>query len=559
MSQQATISQGGGAGGIHPGRLFAASCVALISTAVVFIVAGAILGDLKKYFVFDNVQVGYIKGATIWGFTLSIFAFGPLVDLLGMKLLMRVAFIFHVIGILMMVFAAQLGAIASPFWMLFFGAAIVALGNGTVEAVCNPMIATIYPNNKTHKLNQFHMWFPGGQVIAGLLAFALGKAGLEGNPHLWQIQLGIVLVPAFIYFILFTGQKFPKTERVQAGISFGGMVKATLLRPLFIILFICMAITASLELGTTSWIINVLQAGGINGILVLVWITGLMAILRGCAGPIIHKFSNTGLLLISAILSGVGLEALGYMKEIAGATGMSEMVVAAVAATIFAFGVCFFWPTMLGTAAERVPKGGSLALALLGGWGMLIVGFTATPWMGQIIDKRVHEILTTDGASAKTATILADASASYKALAEAQPDTKAGQIYKNELLNTVDNNIKPVLDQWAKNKTLPEPGAANALRATSGTGPDEKAGKEGSDPEKKAWAAKEAVGNLLNPAENDGGLMSFRYVAPFAIILVVVFGAMYLVDKKKGGYQAEKIVKEGLAEGFGDGVPPDKR
>ena len=96
------------------------------------------------------------------------------------------------------------------------------------------------------------------------------------------------------------------------------------------------------------------------------------------------------------------------------------------------------------------------------------------------------------------------------------------------------------------------------MRATSGTGPDEKAGKEGSDPEKKAWAAKEAVGNLLNPAENDGGLMSFRYVAPFAIILVVVFGAMYLVDKKKGGYQAEKIVKEGLAEGFGDGVPPDQ-
>jgi len=553
---QSAGGQSGGLAGIHPGRLFGASCVALISTAVVFIVAGAILGDLKKYFVLDNVQVGWIKGATMWGFTLSIFAFGPLIDWLGMKLLMRVAFILHVIGILMMIFAAQLGAIASPFWMLFFGGLIIALGNGTVEAVCNPMIATIYPDRKTHKLSQFHMWFPGGQVIAGLLAFALGALGLEGNPHLWQIQLGIVLVPAFIYFILFTGQKFPKTERVQAGISFGGMVTATIFRPLFIVLFICMAITASLELGTTSWIINVLESGHIPGILVLVWITGLMAILRGCAGPIIHRFSNTGLLLISAILSGIGLEALGFMKEIAAATGIPELAVAGVAATIFALGVCFFWPTMLGTTAERVPKGGSLALALLGGWGMLIVGFTAAPWMGQIIDKRVHVILTTD--SAKTATFLADASASYKALAEAQPDTDAGKIFKAELLTAVNKNMQPVLDQWAKDKTLPEPGAANALRAVTGTGPDEKTGTTGTDIEKNAWAAKDAVDKVLKPAENDGGLLSFRYIAPFALIIVVVFGILYLMDRSKGGYKAEKIVREGLAEGFADGVPPDK-
>jgi MFS family permease len=551
VSQQATAVPPGGAGGIHPGRLFGASCVALISTAVVFMVAGAILGDLKKYFVLDNAQVGWIKGATMWGFTLSIFAFGPLVDWLGMKLLMRVAFLFHVVGVLMMVFA-------SGFAMLFVGGLIIALGNGTVEAVCNPMIATIYPNDKTHKLSQFHMWFPGGQVIAGLLAFALGKMGLEGNPHLWQIQLGIVLVPAVIYAILFTGQKFPKTERVQAGISFGGMVKATVLSPLFIVLFICMAITASLELGTTSWIINVLEAGGIPGILVLVWITGLMAILRGSAGPIIHKFSNTGLLLISAILSGIGLEALGFMKEITTATGMPELVVAGVAATIFAFGVCFFWPTMLGTAAERVPKGGSLALALLGGWGMLIVGFTAAPWMGQIIDQRVHVVLTENGASVKTAAILTDAATSYKALAEAQPATEAGKIFKDELLHAVNANMQPVLDQWAKNNTLPEPGAANALRAVVGTGPDAKAGKEGSELEKKAWAAKEAVGKVLNPAENDGGLLSFRYIAPFALIIVLVFGVMYFRDRSRGGYKAEKIVAEGLAEGFADGVPPSR-
>ena len=551
MSQGARAPQISALAGVHPGRLFTASCISLISTAVVFIVVATIMGDLKKFFVLDNTDVGWIAGAATWGFTVSIFVLGPLCDWLGMRLLLRFAFLCHLVGVLVMIFA-------TGFWMLFWGALVIALGNGTVEAVCNPLIATIYPGDKTRKLNQFHMWFPGGIVIGGLIAYALANLGLGDSPYLWKVRLAIVLVPTLIYGILFIGQKFPKTERVQSGISFGGMVKATLLRPLFIILFFCMMITASLELGPQRWIPSVLEAGGIPGILVLCWITGLMAILRACAGPVVHRLSNTGVLLLSAILAGVGLVLLSYMGTIAEALGVPTIVVAGFAATVFALGVCYFWPTMLGTVAERVPKGGALALALLGGVGMLIVGVVTTPEMGAIADKYLHQKLAAEKVSAdKTAGVIEKVAGTYTALAVSQPDTKAGNIYRDELKSTV-KDADDVRKVWTATGELPEFKTANALRSALKNGPEDKVAKTGTDIEKAALEAKREAGDILNPAENYGGLMSFRHVAPFAIILVVVFGAMYLVDKKKGGYKAEKIVKEGLAEGFGDGVPPDK-
>ena len=550
MSQGARAPQVSALAGVHPGRLFGASCVSLIATAVVFVVVASIMFDLKKFFVLDNTDVGWIAGAATWGFTVSIFVLGPLCDWLGMRLLLRFAFLCHLVGVLVMIFA-------TGFWMLFWGALVIALGNGTVEAVCNPLIATIYPGDKTRKLNQFHMWFPGGIVIGGLIAYALANLGLGDSPYLWKVRLAIVLVPTLIYGILFIGQKFPKTERVQSGVSFGGMVKATLLRPLFIILFFCMMITASLELGPQRWIPSVLEAGGIPGILVLCWITGLMAILRACAGPVVHRLSNTGVLLLSAILAGIGLVLLSYMGNIAEALGVPTIVVAGFAATVFALGVCYFWPTMLGTAAERVPKGGALALALLGGVGMLIVGVVTTPWMGAVADKYVHEKLTVNGAAEKTATVLQDLATSYTQLAAAQKDDRAGNIYRDELNGAV-KTLQPVVAKWSTSQKMAEPDVANALRAATGTGPVEDPGMNATDFEKSAWASKDAANKILNPAENYGGLTSFRYVAPFALIIIVVFGAMYLVDKKKGGYKAEKIVKEGLAEGFGDGVPPDK-
>jgi len=483
----------------NTGRLFLGSCLALIATSVAFAVIGDIMGTLKNVFVLTNTQVGWIGGAALWGFTVSMIVLGPLCDALGMKRLLWFALVCHLAGPLIMIFA-------NGFSMLFIGALVLALGNGTVEAACNPLVTTLYPDNKTVKLNQFHVWFPGGIVIGGLLCFLLSQLGNNS----WQLRLVLVMIPAVIYGILFIGQSFPATERVQSGVSFGGMWKATFMRPLFWVLFICMGITASLELGPNRWIPAILQAGGMHGILVLVWITGLMAVLRNFAGPVVHRLSPPGLLCISAVLGGLGLYWLSFAESI----GM-----AIAAATVFALGVCFFWPTMLGVVAERIPKGGALALAMMGGIGMLASGMIASPMIGSAADTYLKEKLP----QAETTAVIEQIAATFPKL-QAEAEGNLGE----DLQPGIDS-ANAVLAKIKADPTgaLPHPDTANALRAAISSGIDaEVVGK---------------AADILNPADNYGGRMSFRLIAPVSIILIIVFGAMYLGDKRKGGYKAEEI------------------
>ena len=333
-------------------RLFVASCMALTATAVTFAVRGDILGDLGTAFSLTNEDLGKAAGAWAYGFTLSIFIGGQLVDLLGMKRIVAMAFLMHVAGVLLTIFA-------TGFWSLFFGTLCVGLGNGLVEAFVNPLTATIYPDRKTEKLNLLHVWFPGGIVIGGLAAFALALMHLN-----WQVRMAFILIPTLAYGALFLGQEFPATERVQKGVSTAGMYRAVM-RPLFFVIVFCMILTASTELATNQWIAYILSntarmAAG--GILVLVWINGLMAVGRWFAGPMVHRLSAVGLLIASAAVSALGL--LGLSMADSPATAIA-------AATVFAIGICYFWPTMLGVTSERFPDGGSLALALVGGMGTL--------------------------------------------------------------------------------------------------------------------------------------------------------------------------------------------
>ena len=333
-------------------RLFVASCMALTATAVTFAVRGDILGDLGTAFSLTNEDLGKAAGAWAYGFTLSIFIGGQLVDLLGMKRIVAMAFLMHVAGVLLTIFA-------TGFWSLFFGTLCVGLGNGLVEAFVNPLTATIYPDRKTEKLNLLHVWFPGGIVIGGLAAFALALMHLN-----WQVRMAFILIPTLAYGALFLGQEFPATERVQKGVSTAGMYRAVM-RPLFFVIVFCMILTASTELATNQWIAYILSntarmAAG--GILVLVWINGLMAVGRWFAGPMVHRLSAVGLLIASAAVSALGL--LGLSMADSPATAIA-------AATVFAIGICYFWPTMLGVTSERFPDGGSLALAIVGGMGTL--------------------------------------------------------------------------------------------------------------------------------------------------------------------------------------------
>ena len=500
--------QGGGLAGVNSGRLFLGSCFALIATSVNFAVIAGIMGALKTQFILTNEQVGDIAGAATFGFTISIFVLGPLVDVLGMKREMWFAFLCHAAGVLLMVFAKD-------YWMLWSGALVLSIGNGTVEAVCNPLVATVYPDQKTRKLNQFHVWFPGGIVLGGLACFALGQVGVVS----WKLRLCLILIPAVIYGILFLGQKFPATERVQSGLSFGDMVKGALLRPLFILLFFCMMITASLELGPGRWIPSILEAGGILGILVLAYINGIMAVLRFFAGPVIRRLSPTGLLLASAILAGIGLFFLSYSESGIAAFG---------SATIFALGVCYFWPTMLGVTSERVPKGGALALALMGGIGMAAVGIFTAPQMGRLADKYLPDKLP----APETKVLMQDVVATFPGY-EAKAEGKLGEDIKAAVAAA-----QGVVSAVEKTGQLPHPATANALREIIKAKPAVANAVGGEKPETPLVNKAES---LLNPADNYGGRMSFRKVAPFAIILIIVFGALYITDRARGGYKQEHI------------------
>ena len=218
-------------------RLFVGSCVALVATSVAFATVGAIMLALKREFVLTNQEVGWIGGAALWGFAVSQLVFAPLCDTLGMRFLLRLSFLGHLAGTLIMI-------VAGGFWTLFAGALVIAMANGLVEAACNPLVASLYPENKTVKLNQFHVWFPGGVVLGGLASFGLDAGGIGA----WQLKLGLILIPTLAYGWLLLTQPFPATEGVRAGVSVGEMFQASLATPLMWVMLVAMAITASVEL-----------------------------------------------------------------------------------------------------------------------------------------------------------------------------------------------------------------------------------------------------------------------------------------------------------------------
>jgi len=346
-------------------RLFIASCLALLTTAMVFSIRAAILDDLGAYFHVNRELVGIFAGKAFLGFAAAIVIGGPLCDALGMRSLLSIACLLHIAGVSLTIFAPSYGVLKSATF-------IVGLGNGLVEGVINPLIATVYAEEKTHKLNMLHAWWPGGLIIGGLAAYALTALGLG-----WKIKMGIILIPALFYGAMTLVQKFPATERVASGVSAVEMFREGL-RPMFLLLAFCMVLTASTELAPNQWMQSVLwNIAHTPGILVLVYISGLMFVLRFFAGPIAHKVSPVGLMLGCAALASAGLFALSYAHN---------ALTAFAAATVFGIGVCCFWPTMLGITSEQFPKGGALLLGVMGGIGNVAVD-QALPLMGRIYDE----------------------------------------------------------------------------------------------------------------------------------------------------------------------------
>lgn len=348
---------------INSKKLFFASRIALIATAMTFAIRADLLGNtFGTVFKLSNEEIGWCIGTAFWGFTLAMIFGGFLVDLLGMKTILVFAFVGHLAGIILTIFSVG-------FWTLFGSTLLVGVANGFVEAACNPLVATLFPDKKTKMLNGFHVWFPGGIVIGGLAAYLLGLIDAG-----WQIKMAVILIPVFTYGFLFLKLKLPKTERVSSGISMKEMIKACL-SPLFLFMVFFMFLTASTELGTNQWITVLLSNVGVPAILLLVFINGIMAVGRSFAGPVVHKLNPAGMLLFSAITAGIGLVLLSY------SSGWTTIA----ATAVFAIGVTYFWPTMLGYVAEYLPRTGALGLSIMGGAGMLSVSLIL-PFMGKLYD-----------------------------------------------------------------------------------------------------------------------------------------------------------------------------
>ncbi|WP_105190106.1 MFS transporter [Pseudoalteromonas sp. T1lg48] len=345
----------------HNNRLvFCLCCIALVVTSMTFAIRAGILGQLGEQFSLSDTELGWVNAMAFLGFPIATMVGGAIYNAIGAKKLVALAFVCHFAGLIMTIYA-------DGFWALLLSTFLIGFANGSVEAGCNPLIAEMYPKNTTTMLNRFHVWFPGGIVIGALASSAMTASGFN-----WQWQVALILLPTVIYGAMMIRAKFPifdtRTHSTLSNLQ-------NLISPLYLFLVVCMTLTATTELGTQQWIERILGASGASPMMILALITGLMAVGRFFAGPIVHTFNPTGVLLGSAICATAGIFVMSQAE--------GNMVY--LAAVLFAIGVTYFWPTMLGCVAEYTPKTGALGMSLMGGAGMFAVSLW-NPVIGSWID-----------------------------------------------------------------------------------------------------------------------------------------------------------------------------
>ena len=370
-------------------QLFLASFITLIAAGIGFSIRSGILDDWGREFGFTQTELGSITGSGLWGFGIAIVFFSSFADRVGYKPLMIIAFVLHVLSALLTLaagFVFQHHGKDATFWLLYAGMWLFALANGTCEAVINPLAATLYPNQKTHYLNILHAGWPAGLIVGGLLSYFM----VERNGQVvvrWEIQWLLFLLPVVAYGLLMFWRKFPVSEAKAAGVSFATMLKE-FAQPVLLALLVLHALVGYVELGTDSWIANLMtNIAGMKGILLLVYTSSIMFVLRFCAGPIVRRISPLGLLFSCAVLAMIGLFWLGNSTA-----GIAVFL----AATIYGVGKTFFWPTMLGVVSERFPRGGALTLGAVGAAGVFSAGFLGTPGIGYIQDYYAAHKLSTE-------------------------------------------------------------------------------------------------------------------------------------------------------------------
>ena len=419
-------------------RLLWAGFTAILAAGVGFGVRGGIFANWAQEFSFSGVQLGLIGGAGFTGFCIGIFIGGVIVDKIGYGKLVIAAFLFHVLSAFI-TFGAMPGmSTEAAYQFLFWGMFTFALANGTLEAVANPLVATLFPNDRTHYLNILHASWPLGMVIGGVIGWTLGSGENAWN---WKYQLALYLVPTVAYGIMFFGQKYPKSEASAKGLKFGEMLKDVgllsgavvcfmlglftngTIEPFFpagspiptviaavvgvglwvaiggitrfsighwllFVLFIAHAMIGAVELGTDGWIQNITGAilDPTQGKILFVFTSLLMFGLRFCAHFIEKNIglSPIGLLFICSLLAVLGLNLVSAVNTFGAAFG---------ALAVYAVGKTFFWPTMLAVVGDRFPSTGAVAMSLMGGVGMMSAGLIGTPGLGYFKDRLAAEEL----------------------------------------------------------------------------------------------------------------------------------------------------------------------
>jgi MFS family permease len=425
-------------------RLLWAGFLAILAAGIGFGIRGGILATWAADFGFTGAQLGAIGGAGFTGFCFGIFIGGLVVDKIGYGKLIVAAFLFHVLSAVVTFAATKGQAQDTAYMFLYLGTFVFALANGTLEAVANPLVSTLFPRNRTHYLNILHASWPAGLVLGGLVGWILG----EGMQVSWKLQLGLFLVPTALYGVAFFGQPFPKSEASAKGLSVGQMLQevgllgalvacfvvglffkdqlggilafftgsaffasaawsylawgvalALLLvvgiktnfsigAVLLFVLFVTHGLVGAVELGTDGWIQNI--TGNIltpaQGKILFVFTSLLMFSLRFCADFIERslKISPIGLLFICSMLAVIGLRMVSGIETFAGAM---------IALAVYAIGKTFFWPTMLAVVGDRFPRTGAVAMSIMGGIGMMSAGLLGGPGLGYAKDRFTAEHL----------------------------------------------------------------------------------------------------------------------------------------------------------------------
>jgi MFS family permease len=365
-------------------RVFWICSLALFTAGLSFSLRAASIGAIEGELLAaldpaaSATLAGRLLGVAFLGFAATLAVGSALLDWIGTGRTVAVSGLCFAAGSALVACAAELASGARLYDALWAGYLLCGLGWGFVEASINPITAALYPADRTSRLNRLHAWWPAGLIAGGLLGLAASALELG-----WRAQLGLVVIPALSTALGCLGTRFPRPERAAAGIPAREMFGELLRRPAFLIWWAAMFLTAASELAPGQWIdLTLTRTVGMRGIWLLVYVSGMMFVLRHFAGPVAHRLSNPGMLWVSSVLAMLGLLALAAADSPATAIG---------AATLWGLGVCFMWPTMLASVSERYPRGGELFIGLMGVAGALSIHLVL-PRLGAVFDQAKLEI-----------------------------------------------------------------------------------------------------------------------------------------------------------------------